>query len=211
MGYDYIALGGMVPLKTTEILESLEVVNSLRKSQTKIHLLGISRLENIDAFEKYGVTSFDSTSPLKKAFMDDKDNYHTPLRAYTAIRVPQVDGNPQLKKLILSGKVDFASARKLEVACMIGINEYDSGNLPLDSLVSRLQEYESLWHGKKDDSEKYRTTLVDKPWKSCSCQICKKLGIHVVLFRGADRNRRRGFHNLHALRQRINQLQSTAI
>ena len=211
MGYDYIALGGMVPLKTPEILDSLEVVNSVRKSQTKIHLLGISRLENIDAFKKYGVTSFDSTSPLKKAFMDDKDNYHTPTHPYTAIRVPQVDGNPQLKKLILSGKVDFATARKLEVACMTGIREYDAGSLRLDSLVSRLQEYEALWHGKKDDSEKYRTTLVDKPWKSCSCQICKKLGIHVVLFRGADRNRRRGFHNLHSLRQKINQIQSTAI
>jgi len=26
--------------------------------------------------------------------------------------------------------------------------------------------------------------------------ICRQLGIHIVLFRGAERNRRRGFHNL---------------
>jgi hemerythrin-like domain-containing protein len=30
----------------------------------------------------------------------------------------------------------------------------------------------------------------------CPCVICRQLGIHVVIFRGAERNRRRGFHNL---------------
>ena len=49
-------------------------------------------------------------------------------------------------------------------------------------------------------------TLADKPWKSCPCAICKELGIHVVLFRGAERNRRRGFHNLHVLRQRLDRI-----
>jgi hypothetical protein len=26
--------------------------------------------------------------------------------------------------------------------------------------------------------------------------VCRKLGIHVIMFRGAERNKRRGFHNL---------------
>ena len=203
MGYDYIALGGMVPLKTHEILASLEAIKEVRRPATKLHLLGISRLENLEAFERLGVHSFDSTSPLKRAFMDDRDNYHTAERTYTAVRIPQVDGNPQLKKMILAGQVDFASARKLEVACLDGVLAYDAGKLDLESLLDRLREYEAVWHGKKDDSARCRETLQDKPWKKCSCAVCRDLGIHVILFRGAERNRSRGFHNLHNLKQRL--------
>lgn len=38
--------------------------------------------------------------------------------------------------------------------------------------------------------------LTDRPWKHCPCEICRRLGVHVIIFRGAERNRRRGFHNL---------------
>ena len=203
MGYDYIALGGMVPMKTFEIIASLEAIKEVRRPSTKLHLLGISRLENLEAFKNYGVYSFDSTSPLKRAFMDDKDNYHTLKRTYTAVRIPQVDGNPQLKRLILSGEVDFSTARNLEMACFEGVMSYDAGKMSINTLLDLLREYEAVWHGKKDDSVRYRETLEDKPWKKCKCSVCRELGIHVVLFRGAERNRRRGFHNLHVLRQRL--------
>jgi len=208
MGYKYIALGGMVPLKTHEILSSLEAINEIRKPDTKIHLLGISRLDNIVEFKKYGVYSFDSTSPLKRAFMDNKDNYHTLSGHYTAIRIPQVDANPQLKKLILAGMVEFNVARRLETACLEGIQEFDTGRLSIESIIERLKEYEMLWHGKKDDTERYRVTLEDAPWKKCKCAVCKRLGIHVVIFRGAERNRCRGFHNLYVLRQQINKYET---
>src|SRR5437762_9062097 len=39
-------------------------------------------------------------------------------------------------------------------------------------------------------------TTLFRSWKSCDCDICKRIGIHVILFRGAERNRRRGFHNI---------------
>ena len=206
MGYNYIALGGMVPLKTAEILACLEAIREVRMPSTKLHLLGISRLENLDAFEADGVYSFDSTSPLKRAFMDDRDNYHTLDKNYTAIRIPQVDGNAQLKKLILAGAVDFGATRKLELGCFEGVLEYEKGRLGLDSLLQRLREYEMVWHGEKDESIRYRETLEDMPWRKCRCVICQELGIHVVLFRGGERNRRRGFHNLNVLRQRLDRL-----
>jgi len=205
MGYDYVALGGMVPLKTTELMDCLEAVSKVKKATTRLHLLGIARLEKLDEFERYGVTSIDSTSPLKKAFMDNKENYHTVGYNYTAVRIPQVDANNQLKKLILAGHIEFGNARRLELACFNGLLEYDQGKLTLNSLIERLTEYESVWHGKKDDSVNYRKTLEDKPWKQCPCSICKSLGIHVVLFRGAERNRSRGFHNLFVLRNRLDQ------
>ena len=52
MGYSYIALGGMVPLKTAEILACLEAVKDVRRPETKLHLLGISRLELAVCFSK---------------------------------------------------------------------------------------------------------------------------------------------------------------
>mgnify|MGYP004256766681 CR=1 FL=1 len=41
--------------------------------------------------------SFDSTSPLRQAFIDDEDNYYSEQKNYSAISAPQVDGNVKLK------------------------------------------------------------------------------------------------------------------
>ena len=73
----------------------------------------------------------------------------------------------------------------------------------LKKVLSLLREYDLLHDGRKDRSEDYRSTLEEQPWKSCPCSICKRLGIHVVLFRGAERNRRRGFHNVYVTYQRL--------
>jgi hypothetical protein len=204
MGYTYIALGGMVPLKTHEILASLEEVNTVRKAKTKLHLLGIARFDKIGELDQYGVASFDSTAPLKQAFMDERDNFHTPTRTYTAVRIPQTGENAKLKKQILSGEVDHNRARELEKACLKGVMAYAEGSTSLDKVLPLLKEYETLWHGHKDDSERYRETLTDRPWEKCPCAVCSKLGVHVAIFRGAERNRRRGFHNVFVLHNRLN-------
>ena len=43
MGYDRIALGGMVPLKTTDILACLLTIDRIRRRRRSLHLLGITR------------------------------------------------------------------------------------------------------------------------------------------------------------------------
>jgi hypothetical protein len=203
MGYDYIAVGGLVPLKTQEILDVLAAVATVRKKKTRLHLLGISRLECFESFAANGVASLDSTAPLKQAFMDDKYNYHTHDGAFTAVRIPQVDGNPQLRRNILAGRIDLSEALRLERICMNSVIDYANGNGDLTATVGALKSYESVWNGKKDDSERYRHTLASRPWEKCPCSVCRKLGVHVVIFRGADRNRRRGFHNLFVLHQKL--------
>ncbi len=205
MNYDYIALGGMVPLKTHEIVSCLEAINEVRRSTTKIHLLGIARIEHLGRWEQYGVASFDSTAPLKKAFMHERDNFYTPTRYYTAIRIPQTAENAKLKRQILSGEIDHNRACELEKACLRGVMAYAEGSASLELVLQHLKNYEVLWHGKKDDSERYRETLTDRPWKHCPCAVCRKLGIHVAIFRGAERNRRRGFHNLFVTHRQLNQ------
>ena len=77
MGYNRIALGGMVPLKTTDILACLLTIDRIRAPETQLHLLGITRVDSMDEFDSLGVTSFDSTSAFRQSFMDDRDNYHT--------------------------------------------------------------------------------------------------------------------------------------
>jgi hypothetical protein len=206
MGYSYVALGGLVPLKTTEILACLEAIDAVRRPETKIHLLGITRLGHFDKYSQFGVYSLDSTSPLKKAFMDDRDNYCTPTKAYTALRIPQVGENAKLKKLILSGVIDFAEARKLETTCLAVVFAYDQGNVGVDEALETLTSYEKLWRGSVVNPTRLRETLVETPWRTCSCQICRELGINVVIFRGAERNRRRGFHNLYVFREILSSL-----
>jgi hypothetical protein len=203
MGYRYIALGGMVPLKTNEIIACLEAVHEVRARDTKVHLLGITRLDQIREFEKLGAASFDSTSPLLQAFKDQTDNYHTPEKTYSAVRVPQVENNPELAKRIKAGMVNQTLARRMEQECLRALNDFDADRVTLEEVLSVLKDYETLYDGKRDRTMLYKEVLADRPWKSCSCKVCQTLGIHVVLFRGAERNRRRGFHNVYVLYQEL--------
>jgi hypothetical protein len=150
----------------------------------------------VAAFEKLGVASFDSTSPLRQAFKDDKDNYYTLGRAYTAIRIPQVEGNPGLQKRIRAGVVKQEHARRLERSCLELMRQFDRSAVAVEHVLEALREYEQLYNPAHDHSEAYAETLRDRPWQQCSCDVCLKLGQHVIIFRGAERNRRRGFHNL---------------
>jgi hypothetical protein len=203
MGYTYIALGGLVPLKTPEILAILcEIAPSLRRGM-RLHLLGVTRPEVMPAFRDYGVSSFDSTSPLRQAFKDGKDNYYTTDRTYTAVRVPQVDANPSLVRAILAGKVSQERARHLERRCLEALRKYDGGSGDLEESLKWLEEFEVLVDPARTNMAAYREVLEAQPWRHCPCEICRALGYHVILFRGAERNRRRGFHNVWVTRVRL--------
>ena len=203
MGYEYIALGGVVPLKTYEILGCLEAIASVRKPQTKLHLLGVTRVAQVTAFAARGVASFDSTSPLRQAFKDDTDNYWTLDGAYTAIRIPQVEGNPQLRLDIRAGKISQTEARRLERRCLDLLRSFDLGQESLDNALGAIQEYEALLGVARSRGGQYRATLEAQPWKKCPCEVCREIGYQVVLFRGAERNRRRGFHNVWTFYRRL--------
>lgn len=207
MGYEYIGLGGLVPMKTDDILTTLKAVNMVREPTTKLHLFGISRYEHAPSFVGYGVASIDSTSPFRKAFKSATQNYYTPNGFYSAIRVPQVDGNAKLKSMIKAGKVDQDVASKKEATCLKVLRAYDQGDATLEEALLGLSEYEEVWADtRKQKHERQsgaRALLEDKPWKDCPCDICRELGIEVVIFRGAERNKRRGFHNLYVFSKQL--------
>lgn len=63
-----------------------------------------------------------------------------------------------------------------------------------DRVWAIVREY-ATWVGDDDLLAEYQETLRERPWEKCNCPICRKHGIEVCVFRGNDRNRRRGFHN----------------
>ena len=146
-------------LKTDEILDVLAAIAEVRAPETRLHLLGVTRCERIPEFATHGVTSFDSTSPFRQAFKDDRDNYYTLDRTCVALRVPQVDGNAKLQRRIRAGEVDQALARRLERAALGQLAAFDRGRVDVEPVVAALREYEALHDEKRDRSEAYRDVL----------------------------------------------------
>jgi hypothetical protein len=137
--------------------------------------------------------------------MDDTDNYWTLDGAYTAIRIPQVEGNRRLRLQIRAGSISQGEAQKLERQCLDLMRGYDAGLERVGDVLAVLQKYEILCGFKGDRTEEYRATLEARPWKACPCEVCRDIGYHVILFRGAERNRRRGFHNVWTFYRRLKQ------
>lgn len=203
MGYKLIALGGMAAMKTPDVIDCLDAISASRKPETELHLLGVTRCDHVLQFARYGVTSFDSTSPFRQAFKDDKDNYYTLDGSFTAIRVPQVGANPSLKKRIAAGQVEQGAALTAEGQALSSLRSYAAGETALSEVLAALRTYEELHTPGRDRTEEYRRTLEARAWERCDCGICRQTGVDVVIFRGAERNKRRGFHNLAVFAERL--------
>jgi hypothetical protein len=114
----------------------------------------------------------------------------------------QVDGNLRLKRRILAGELDQNEARRLELACLSNLAAFDRGKATLDDVLDVLDAYQDFL-GEPRRRDEYEVTLAAQPWKSCLCEICADAGIQVAIFRGAERNKRRGFHNLQVFNRRL--------
>lgn len=63
-----------------------------------------------------------------------------------------------------------------------------------DALWTVVKAY-TEWADDTELLEGYEELLRDSPWHECNCEVCTDIGIDVAIFRGNNRNRRRGFHN----------------
>jgi len=198
-GYEYIALGGLVKKDTSEILAILSEIQS-ETTNVDIHLFGISRPEAMKQFKEFGVTSFDSASYFRKAFLDSHKNYFTKTGEwYPAIRVPY-STNKTLNENAEKCGYSQNDLERMEKTALTALIKYDNGKLTLDGTLKSLISYDKILLRRQEKIETiqtyYKRTLKDMPWKQCDCDICQKLGIHVIIFRGTNRNKRRGFHNI---------------
>ncbi|MBN2723245.1 MAG: queuine/other tRNA-ribosyltransferase [Deltaproteobacteria bacterium] len=200
MGYTYLAVGGLVRTKNDEVRK---IVSEVRKAAplVPLHLFGVARPQLFDLFPDYGVFSVDSASALRRAWMGSTDNYHTSDGSYCAVRVPSPGGRGPLKNLAGS---ELSSATKLESKVLDELMKYGEYKSDISTLENLLEEYEGLYVQKgKSRLEGYLKTLKDRPWEKCMCPICKSSGIQTLIFRGNNRNRRRGFHNTWVLQQKF--------
>ena len=148
-------------------------------------------------FAELGVHSVDSASLLRRAWMGTGQNYLTSDGLfYTAIRVPEAEKSFRAKRMVAEGRASASRVKKLDLRCRQALRDYDQGRCSVDSVLEALQEYDQLiTPDRPDTTPLLRRTLEDRPWQQCPCSICRESGIEVIIFRGNNRNRRRGFHN----------------
>ncbi|AYB46279.1 tRNA-guanine transglycosylase DpdA [Paenibacillus lautus] len=203
LGYDYIALGGLAREQSDRIYAILKEISPVIPNESfRMHLFGVARdIRTMGSFHKLGVTSFDSSSPLRRAWLGTGHNYHTPGKHYTAIRIPEAKETAgRVKKMILegNGNREFSEYKRLEQEALTALREFSADRLGVTEAVNAILEYDKiLGENREIHEDLYRELLSERPWEKCDCTICKTIGIDVVVFRGNNRNRRRGFHNTH--------------
>lgn len=205
MGYRHLALGGMVRSSDNDIRATLEAIQPKLAQDSTLHIFGIARLSILPDLLRLGVTSADSASPIRRAFLGTgEDNYWAgDGQRYAAIRVPKAEKGAAKKRGVISTEdilenngVSLELLHQMEQEALALLRRYDEGEAGLEETLAAVLEYDKL-HGDKRNHEKaYRRTLSERPWQECGCPICKEYGIEVIIFRGNNRNRRRGFHNV---------------
>ena len=208
MGYRYIALGAMVRRRTPEILSIVQAVRKVIPVESRVHLFGVARLNAVDALTRAGINSADSASVLRRAWMGTGKNYLAlDGRQFAAIRVPEANKSFRAKRMVSEGRASADQVSRMEQNCMALLRQYDVGQASIEVVLDALAEYDHLiTPDRGDNSSIFRETLEARPWKTCPCAICQRDGIEVVIFRGNNRNRRRGFHNTYVfyeLMQRV--------
>lgn len=203
LGYTRVALGGLAREKSEVIYEILKEISPyIPNEDFRLHLFGVARdMRTMRSFHKLGMTSFDSASPLRRAWLGTGHNYHTVGgKHYTAIRIPEAsETSGRVKKMVLEGKGEFSQYKALEQKALSALRKFDSKEIHIDEALKAILEYDELLGENREAHEDlYYELLMERPWEDCNCPICRTIGIDVVIFRGNNRNRRRGFHNTYA-------------
>lgn len=222
MGYTYIAVGGLARSRPEEIMAILREINrkvneqnNLDTTHLRFHLFGVANLNIVGELPALRVASIDSASYLRKAWLRSGTNYLTLNRDwYTAIRIPQ-SKNPRLKKHISQNGNSLVEIEALEQECLDLVNRINRSNTKssfIDKVVDKIIEYDQYLVRDGEDGQSilndaersrslYSKALYDQPWKRCKCEVCREIGVHVLIFRGTNRNKRRGFHNTWTFRR----------
>ena len=202
MGYTHVALGGLVPRRDSEIRQIVQAVHQANLRLRRplwIHLLGVYRPALQADFRRCQVASFDSATYFRKAWLRSDQNYLAANgKWYAAIRVPPTRDGRTFARLKKS-RVAKAEIKRLETAALDALHAYDRGKLSLKRCLEAVTAYDRLLIRAEVIDEglesSYRETLRDKPWRDCACAVCKAIGVDVLIFRGLNRNKRRGAHN----------------
>ncbi|SIO63277.1 tRNA-guanine family transglycosylase [Singulisphaera sp. GP187] len=196
MGYNYIALGGLVRTSTSDILTILEDVHHVVPDGVQVHLFGLARLNAISNFARLGVNSVDSASYLRQAWMRIGQSYLSEHGAYAALRIPEAGKSFRAKQMTGHAELSETRIQSLEQSAIGSVRALAREKCSVETCLDHLLEYDRfVTSDRVNMTDLYRRTLTDRPWERCPCNICRRWGVEVIIFRGNNRNRRRGFHN----------------
>jgi hypothetical protein len=103
----------------------------------------------------------------------------------------------------------------MEAKALSALRDYSEGRAGLDSALDAIIDYSRPVHWSPSEQEQaldrrmdtlrkqYRHTLEARPWERCRCSVCAKSGVEVIVFRGSNRNKRRGIHNMGVFREHL--------
>jgi hypothetical protein len=217
-GFTYLALGGVAKASDLQIRSVLDVIRPfVIESGVELHILGVARFSLLPDYQRTNVVSCDSASTIRQAFKSKTDNFHTREKKYTAVRIPPATGDlsPKVRKLLKQVESSDGSAaaaklhRKLinlEEKALTSIRSYAVDGLSLEETMKALTAYEDEFGDEGRYYPRFEETLRERPWESCPCVICRDIGIEVIILRGNNRNRRRGFHNTYVFYEQFKEL-----
>ena len=205
-GYKHIALGGLGRRQDSDILEIVAAVREVLQMSTRgkdeniwVHLFGILRPKLQPIFQQLGISSFDSASYLRRAWASQSMSYFTAdEKWYGSIRIPFSTSKAMREVAEHHPKYSNRTMQELEEECLLSLSRFDAGEISEEKVLKKINEYSALLPRKNSSnnlSKKHEVLLKERPWEKCECKVCQEAGIHIVVFRGANRNRRRGFHN----------------
>ncbi len=202
MGYRDLALGGLVPRTNDEIRSIVAAVHAELKRHSEkpwLHLLGIFRPSLQSYFREVGVGGFDSASYFRKAWLRSDQNYiGADGHWYAAIRVPPLR-DPRIRLRLQEEERLETKLERLERDALKKLRLYAKRKLGLEGALAAVLEYDRLLPRAERVDESlvngYRKTLEARPWERCDCAMCARHGIDILIFRGKNRNKRRGAHN----------------
>ncbi len=213
LGASHIGFGGLARSPTAFIIKLIDElkreIKESRKSPEYIHFFGLARFALFPKFkelEELGIkVGFDSASYLRKAWLSAPTSQLNYLslegKGYTAIRIPFIGKKREKTKQSLMPKQYENVLKSLEQQCLNELRLYDKGEIEINKVLSTILQFYKALGLKTELIPYYKKTLEDKPWKKCGCPICSKIGVEVAIFRGNNRNRRRGFHNTYVFYQ----------
>jgi hypothetical protein len=119
---------------------------------------------------------------------------------------------------IKQGIFNAEDLQQREERASTALRNFDKDQETLEATLEAVMDYQqfltlggdSVKHEKslKKTRLQVERTLAAAPWKQCRCDICSApgVGVEVIIFRSANRNRRRGFHNLGVYHQHVQRI-----
>ena len=184
MGYTYIALGGLIRKTTTQVekivTEVMEKVILRKKPEIKVHLLGILRPQLLEKFRQFGITSFDSASYFRKAWLRSSMNYFgADKKWYSAIRVPY-SWNPNIRAGAEEQGISTDKLEQMERNALTALKGFAKSQEELSAVLKVVLEYDRLLFRtseKMDLEEKYKKTLQSRDMGTVFVRHLQRCGV----------------------------------